>query len=54
MQKQAWITKKVTKILKEGVRKNTMKPVSKNNPRAKVSSERAKAIAESLYKKRYN
>jgi hypothetical protein len=42
---------KIKQIMKEGVRGNTRKPVSKDNPRKKVSFEQAKAIAESIVKR---
>lgn len=42
------ISSKIKKIMKEGVRKNTHKPVSKSNPRRKVSQKQAIAIAESM------
>lgn len=39
---------KIAKIMKEGVRKNTKRPVSKSNPRRKVSQKQAVAIAYSM------
>ncbi len=42
---------KIKKILKEGVRKNTHKSVSKSNPRRKVSQKQAVAIALSMKRK---
>jgi hypothetical protein len=39
------ISDKVKKIMKEGVRRNTHKPVSKTNKRRKVSQKQAVAIA---------
>ena len=48
---QAKIGKKIAKITKEGVRGNTKQPVSKDNPRKKVSPAQAKAIAFSMAKK---
>lgn len=39
---------KIKKILKEGVRRNTHKPVSKTNRRRKVSQKQAVAIALSM------
>jgi hypothetical protein len=39
--KQKWINKKVERILTEGVRRNTHKPVSSSNPRRKVSASMA-------------
>lgn len=36
---------KIEKIMKEGVRRNTHRPVSKSNPRRKVSQKQAVAIA---------
>ena len=46
--KKSAVGKKVSKIMKEGVRKNTHKPVSKSNPRRKVSQKQAVAIAISM------
>jgi len=45
---------KIKKIMKEGVRKNTKKPVSKSNPRRKVSKKQAEAIAINMTKKGKN
>ncbi len=42
------IATKIGLIMHEGVRKNTHKPVSKSNPRMKVSPKRAQAIAYSM------
>ena len=42
------IGSKIKKIMKEGVRRNTHKPVSKSNPRRKVSQSQAVAIALSM------
>ena len=39
------VSKKISKIMHEGVRRNTRKPVSKKNPRRKVSQKQAVAIA---------
>lgn len=50
--KNRWVERKITKIMKEGVRVNTMQPLSSKNPRKPVSIERAKAIAESMYNRR--
>lgn len=36
---------KISKIMHEGVRRNTHKPVSKSNPRRKVPQKQAIAIA---------
>jgi hypothetical protein len=36
---------KISKIMHEGVRRNTRKPVGKNNPRRKVSRDQAIAIS---------
>lgn len=47
----ARIAAKVKRIMKEGVRMNTHKPVSKSNPRRKVSQKQAVAIAESMVRK---
>ena len=50
--KGKWISAKVDRIMKEGVRRNTRKPVSKKNPRRKVSVKMAVAIANSMYGRR--
>lgn len=42
------ISQKISKIMKEGVRRNTRKPVSKSNKRRKVSQKQAVAIALSM------
>jgi len=42
---------KIKKILKEGVRRNTHAPVSKSNPRRKVSQAQAVAIAENMIRR---
>lgn len=47
----AEIGSKIEKIMHEGVRKNTRKPVSKKNPRRKVSQKQAVAIAESMVRR---
>jgi len=39
------VSKKISKIMHEGVRKNTQAPVSKKNPRRKVSQKQAVAIS---------
>jgi len=39
------VSAKISKIMHEGVRKNTHKPVSSSNPRRKVSRDQAIAIA---------
>lgn len=46
------MSKKIKKIMKEGVRMNTHKPVSKSNPRRPVSQKQAIAIAESMMRKK--
>lgn len=46
------ISKKIGKIMKEGVRRNTHKPVSKSNPRRKVSQKQAIAMAYSMVGKK--
>jgi hypothetical protein len=46
--KKSAVSKKISKIMKEGVRRNTKKPVSKKNPRRKVSQKQAIAIAMSM------
>lgn len=43
---------KIEKIMKEGVRRNTHKPVSSSNPRRKVGIKQAIAIAYSMAKKK--
>lgn len=48
----SFIGDKVKKILKEGVRQNTRKPVSKSNPRRKVPHKQAIAIALSIARKK--
>lgn len=45
---QKAVGNKIRKILKEGVRRNTKRPVSKSNPRRKVSQKQAVAIALSM------
>lgn len=50
--KEKFISSKISKIMHEGVRKNTHKAVSKSNPRRKVSDKQAVAIAYSMAKKR--
>jgi hypothetical protein len=50
--KNAWISGKIQRIMHEGVRRNTRKPVSAKNPRRKVSQTMAEAIAESMYRRR--
>lgn len=42
------ISSKVSKIMHEGVRRNTHKAVSSSNPRRKVSQKQAVAIAYSM------
>lgn len=42
------VSNKIKKIMKEGVRLNTKKPVSKSNPRKPVSQKQAVAIAYSM------
>lgn len=48
VKKKTAVGKKISKITKEGVRRNTRKPVSKSNPRRKVSHAQAVAIALSM------
>ena len=50
--KNTWISNKISRIMKEGVRKNTRKALSKTNRRRKVSQKQAVAIAQSIYKRR--
>mgnify|MGYP001573286836 FL=1 len=47
-----WVGEKIKKILKEGIRRNTRKPVSKKNPRRKVSQKMAVAVALSMEKQK--
>jgi len=42
------ISNKISKIMHEGVRKDTHAPVSKSNPRRPVSQKQAVAIAYSM------
>jgi hypothetical protein len=42
---------KISLIMKEGVRKNTRRPVSKSNKRRKVSQAQAVAIAMDMKRK---
>lgn len=51
MKNKKSIGTKISKIMKEGVRRNTKKPVSRNNPRRKVSAKQAVAIAYSMAKR---
>ena len=46
--KRSKFSQKVAKIMREGVRENTHKRVSKTNPRRKVGDRQAVAIAYSL------
>lgn len=46
--KQPALSAKIGKIMTDGVRKNTKRPVSKSNPRRKVSQKQAVAIAYSM------
>lgn len=46
--KKSKVSQKISKIMKEGVRRNTRKPVSKTNKRRKVSQKQAVAIALSM------
>lgn len=43
--KKSAVSQKISTIMKEGVRKNTQKPVGKANPRKKVKQKQAVAIA---------
>lgn len=47
-----FVGNKIKKILKEGVRRNTKKPVSSSNPRRKVPQKQAVAIALSIARKK--
>lgn len=42
---QAAVSAKIGEVMKTGVRRNTHAPVSKSNPRRKVSQKQAIAIA---------
>lgn len=51
--KNSWISAKIARIMNEGVRRNTHKPYNpRTNPRRKVALNVAKAIAESMYRRR--
>jgi hypothetical protein len=49
--KQKFISNKIQKIEREGVRKNTHASVSKSNPRRPVGVKQAAAIAYSMAKR---
>lgn len=51
MKKKTAVGKKISKIMHEGVRQNTHRPVSKSNPRHAVSQKQAIAIALSMKRK---
>lgn len=46
------VSAKISKIMHEGIRRNTKKPVSKSNPRRKVSQAQAVAVALSMARKK--
>lgn len=48
----SWVGKKIKKIAKEGIRRNTKEPVSKANPRRKVSRKQMIAVALSMARKK--
>lgn len=50
--KDTFIISKTDQILKEGVRRNTHKPLSKSNQRRPVQINQARAIAHSMYDRR--
>ena len=50
--KQKFISGKISKIMHEGVRRNTHKPVSKSNPRRAVPQKQAIAIAYDMARRR--
>lgn len=53
MKKSTWISKKVKRIMSEGVRRNTMRPFNKKtNPRRPVKIKQAVAISENMYLRR--
>lgn len=45
--RQQFVSNKIAKVMREGVRRNTHKPVSSANPRRPVSQKQAIAIAYS-------
>jgi hypothetical protein len=45
------VSNKIARIMREGVRQNTHKAVSKKNPRKPVSQKQAIAIAYSMKRK---
>lgn len=51
MAKKSAVSNKISKIMHEGVRRNTHKPVSKSNKRRPVSQKQAVAIALSMARK---
>ena len=51
-EKSKFISNKIGKIMNEGVRQNTKKPVSSSNPRRPVSPKQAQAIAYSMAKQK--
>lgn len=52
MKNSPWVGSKIKKILKEGIRRNTRKPVSKKNPRRKVFQDQAIAVALSMARRK--
>lgn len=50
--KKSAVSKKISKIMREGIRRNTKRPVSKSNPRRKVSQKQAVAVALSMARKK--
>lgn len=46
-ERSKFISSKIAKVMREGVRRNTHKPVSSANPRRPVSKAQAVAIAYS-------
>lgn len=49
---KGYVSQKISKIMHEGVRRSTRKPVSASNPRRKVSQKQAVAIAYSMARKK--
>jgi hypothetical protein len=49
--KEKFISNKISKIMHEGIRKNTHKPVSSTNARRHVSQKQAIAVAYSMARK---
>jgi len=50
---QKFVSEKIEKIMREGIRVNTRRPVSASNPRRRVSLKMAEAVAINMAKKRF-